>query len=1256
MRGHLPSVVFHGHFYQPPREDPWIDRVLHEPSATPYCDWNHRTLAECYRPVTEARLLDGSGRIRGILNTLEFMSWDAGPTLLRWLAREAPGTYAAFLEADARSRARLRFGNAMASPYHHMILPLASRRDKVTEVRWGIEDFRRRFGRAPEGLWLPETAVDLETLDVLVREGIAFTVLAPGQVDCVPPGGGPARVRLGRGRSIAVFVYDGPLSHGVAFGSLLGSAEGWIRRVSEIAASPGHDLLSLAADGETFGHHHPWSDMALAATLEGLEGRRDLRLENFASYLDRHPPRKDVELIEPSSWSCAHGVERWRSECGCRAAPEHQSQQAWRGPLRAALETLAGGIHEVFEREAGRAFDDVWQVRDDFGSTLDRGTSAQRTFVRSQAGTPLEDGEVERLLDLLEAERESLRMFTSCGWFFDDLAGLETLQLLRFAARAIDLVGDPELEMEERLQSDLAAGRSNDPEEGDGRRIWERRIRMPSASPIWPGGSPVSELLRGTPAEGELTASVRRFLRAPGPEAAHGVIALATSIGAVDPRQLIAAQSLLARGIVREEGEADATIMEVARSLGFGDGMLTPRSTGGVGPIRFVFGLHLHQPVGNFDEVFRTHADRVYLPLLERLSDHGVLPLTLHVSGPLLEWLSAAAHPLLDRIGTLASAGDVELLLSGFHEPVLPALAREERVEQIRWMKEWIESRFGVEASGLWLTERVWEPDLVEDLVRAEVRYTLVDDRHFLTAGLPPHVLHRPHRTESGGRSLTLLPIDEKLRYLVPFRPVEELEAYLRSLRAEDHPLAILADDGEKFGGWPGTAAWVWESGWLDAFVGTMRRLVEDGVVELSRAGDAVDEVAPLGPSYLPSGSYREMEGWSLPASATVALEAAEQALEAAGAPAATSRFLRGGHWRNFLAVYPESGRMHRKAQLLSALARERGAPEEVRRILGRARCNDPYWHGVFGGLYLRHLRGAIWASLAEAEERLRGEEGLSIERVRGASEGGEELWVHSRHFSSLVNPSLGGAIVELTHFADRANLADVLTRRWESYHRSWAPNAPGHEGAHVPGAEQRGDPVEGGTDLGGMPSIHDLEARLGVAELPPFDREDRTLTVERVLPGHLSPEAYTQADYDPIRSWSLERPEYAWNEARGEVEVAFVFSGRGSLEKSIRWTESGSVTLEYRWDPVDFPPDALFAPEFSLAREVPIETDPEPAGVWKYEIRTVSKSESGAEESVQGVSVTPFWPSEAGRARVHLCVGSDVRDRPVRGKDVPEA
>jgi hypothetical protein len=635
-----------------------------------------------------------------------------------------------------------------------------------------------------------------------------------------------------------------------------------------------------------------------------------------------------------------------------------------------------------------------------------------------------------------------------------------------------------------------------------------------------------------------------------------------------------------------------------------------------------VFGLHMHQPVGNFDAVFQSHADQVYLPLLERLAERGALPITLHISGPLLEWMESHGHRLLDVVGRLASEGHAEILLSGFYEPVLPALSSPDRKEQIAWMREWIARRFGTEADGLWLTERVWEPDLVVDLADAGVRYTLVDDRHFLVAGFDRPDLHRPHMTESSGRSLALLPIDERLRYLIPFRPPEEVEDYLRDLRAADRPLAILADDAEKFGGWPGTAAWVWAEGWLDRFLDTMSRLTAEGTVRMVTAGGAVASVASRGPAHLPSASYREMESWSLPPAASLELERIAIRLgsgDLGGAGSGGDSFIRGGHWRGFLAKYSESRRMHAKAQLLSALCRSRGDPPEARRAIGRAQCNDVYWHGVFGGLYLRHLREANWANLARAEGLLRTGEGIAVERVDADGNGREDLWIHSDRFSCILSPADGGAVAELTWFEEEKNLADVLTRRWESYHRS----SPEEEGAE--------------TAESGAPSIHDLEARLAFDELPPYDYEERMLTAERVLPEDLTPEAYARSDYDPVRSWTQASMEVRVLEKARSIAVVMRSPSPAGLEKTVVVRSNGSLKIHYRWDPVSFPPDAWFAPELSLSRDVQPTFVPAPADLWRYDIRTYSKSERGAEEAIQGISITPLWPCRLGRATIEI-------------------
>jgi alpha-amylase/alpha-mannosidase (GH57 family) len=446
-------VVLHGHFYQPPRENPWTGAIDQEKTAAPDHDWNARINRECYAPL-------GSIPIGAIdsdpprINAYSFVSFDVGPTLLSWLEREARPTLEAMVQGDRASRKRLGHGNAIAMPYHHLILPLCSRRDKTTEVRWGIADFKRVFGRDPAGMWLPETAVDRETLDVLAEEGIAFTVLAPHQVAAPPSSGVAGRVRTSGGRSIAVFAYDGALSHDVAFGQLLKDAVLWEKQL--IAEAKGRQVLSLAMDGETFGHHHVYADLALGALLRRLATLRAVRLENFASALAAHPEGPDLDLVAPSSWSCIHGVERWRADCGCKMAPEQSSQQRWRTPLRAAVDWLAGEVHGRFERAANGG--DPWRRRDELGP------GAVPAFPADDAGR------------LAEMERSVLRAMTSCGWFFDDFAGLEGRQSLRYAAHAIALAGDDAPRLEAGFLDCLADAMSNDAAAGSARDFYLNQI------------------------------------------------------------------------------------------------------------------------------------------------------------------------------------------------------------------------------------------------------------------------------------------------------------------------------------------------------------------------------------------------------------------------------------------------------------------------------------------------------------------------------------------------------------------------------------------------------------------------------------------------------------------------------------------------------------------------------------------------------------------------------------------------------------
>jgi 4-alpha-glucanotransferase len=641
-------------------------------------------------------------------------------------------------------------------------------------------------------------------------------------------------------------------------------------------------------------------------------------------------------------------------------------------------------------------------------------------------------------------------------------------------------------------------------------------------------------------------------------------------------------------------------------------------------PIRFVFGLHLHQPVGNFDHVFKEHVRDVYRPLLEHLSGRSFLPIVLHLSGPLLEWLEEYDTSYLDLLGRLVADRRVELLVAGFYEPVLASLPRADRVEQIQWMQEAVRSRFGVSARGLWLTERVWEPELAADLADAGVRYALVDDRHFLVSGFASDRLHAPYWTESDGKRVALFPIDERLRYLIPFRPPEETAAYLRELRGAGHQLAVLADDGEKFGGWPGTKEWVYERGWLAQFMETIGGLVESGEVQLSTLSDALETVPSGGIAYLPTASYREMEGWALPPDPALRLIRLERDLGEARVASPDGALIRGAHWRNFLVKYPESNRMHKKMQALSLLCRLRGDPPAARRAIGRAQCNDAYWHGVFGGLYLPHLREAIWRNLALAEQLLRRGESVEAEVLDLDVDGHDEIWVHSDQFSAVLSPRRGGVIEEYTIFANGTNYASALTRRPEAYHDTALENQ----------AEANRD-AESGT-----PSIHDIEEGIRLDHRPPLDADDRALFVDRVLPAVLDVSQYATGEYQAIRSWAGTPVAFTIERHAQAIEIACSSAspeGPGTaLHKQIRFAADGTLSVAYRWDPSLGQPDDLFASELSLFAALELRTDPL-ADIWAFPIETVAKSERGLDRTRQGDSLTLRWPVHLGEATIEI-------------------
>jgi alpha-amylase/alpha-mannosidase (GH57 family) len=464
-------VCIHGHFYQPPRENPFTGEVELQPTAHPYPNWNARINAESYGPNLSAPILDETSAVVERVNNYEWISYDVGPTLLSWLESHDQETYEGIIAADRQSMAHLGGqGSAMAQSYNHTILPLSNDADRRTQIKWGIADFRHRYGRPPEGMWLPETAVDSRTLEILVDEGIEFTVLSPYQAAGAETeaghyvDGGDAAVDSRRayyvepspGKRIAVFFYDGPLSQQIAFGGLLDDGRVLARRLlTSLEGSEGDAALAhVATDGETYGHHHRFGEMALAAAIDTIRAAPGARLVNYASFLSDHPPRLRAGIVEDSSWSCVHGVERWRSDCGCSTGGDPGWHQEWRGPLRDALDWLRDQALVDFEASRGRLLTAPWEARDAYVEVLLGRTAGD--FV-DQYGVPgIDTAGAEEAAGLLEIQHRAMLMYTSCGWFFNDISGLETVFVLRQAGRVIDLMRavtdrDPEPEFLRRL-------------------------------------------------------------------------------------------------------------------------------------------------------------------------------------------------------------------------------------------------------------------------------------------------------------------------------------------------------------------------------------------------------------------------------------------------------------------------------------------------------------------------------------------------------------------------------------------------------------------------------------------------------------------------------------------------------------------------------------------------------------------------------------------------------------------------------------
>jgi alpha-amylase/alpha-mannosidase (GH57 family) len=495
-------ICIHGHFYQPPRENPWLESIEMQDSAFPFHDWNERITFECYAANTASRILGSDQDIVDIVNNYSRISFNFGPTLLSWMEQQDPDAYQAILQADRDSLDNFSgHGSALAQVYNHIIMPLASRQDKYTQIIWGIRDFEYRFKRKPEGMWLAETAVDTDTLDILAENGIQFTVLAPRQAKAVRRMGDsnwtdvsgdrvnprvPYLCRLPSGRSIVLFFYDGLVSQDVAFKGLLKNGQHFADRLMQ--AFPDDDgmeaqLVHIATDGESYGHHHRHGDMALAYCLSHIEAHSLAKITNYGEFLSKFPPVYEAQIFENSSWSCVHGVERWRNNCGCNSGGNPHWHQQWRAPLRQALDWLRDELIPVYEKGMKRCVNDPWAVRNDFIEViLHRSPETIERFMQKHLCREVSDAEKILFVKLLEMQRHALLMYTSCGWFFDEVSGIETIQILQYASRAIQLAEEVHpvtsiFQLEKTFLQKLAAVPSNLSQYGNAAVLYEQKVK-----------------------------------------------------------------------------------------------------------------------------------------------------------------------------------------------------------------------------------------------------------------------------------------------------------------------------------------------------------------------------------------------------------------------------------------------------------------------------------------------------------------------------------------------------------------------------------------------------------------------------------------------------------------------------------------------------------------------------------------------------------------------------------------------------------
>lgn len=627
--------------------------------------------------------------------------------------------------------------------------------------------------------------------------------------------------------------------------------------------------------------------------------------------------------------------------------------------------------------------------------------------------------------------------------------------------------------------------------------------------------------------------------------------------------------------------------------------------------LSFLFAVHNHQPVGNFDHVFDKAFEDCYRPFLRTVADYPSFKFALHFSGPLWDRMREREKESWALIERMADRGQIELLGGGYYEPILAVIPERDRNGQIGFMSDFLERHFGRRPRGVWLTERVWEPQLAGTLAGQGIEYTLLDEEHFRMAGV--RNIHAHYITEDEGRSLRLFPIDKTLRYLIPFRPLDEIQAALEGI-ADGGGVAILGDDGEKFGLWPGTKKWVYEEGWLRRFL----EFIEREGIRTRTFSEVLDETAPAGRVYLPPASYEEMSEWVLEPEDFEAFKTLK-----AGSPAAARRFLRGGFFRDYFLKYPEADHLHKRMLHVSAEVARHPQARDARIELFKGQCNDPYWHGVFGGLYLPHLREAAYRHLIEAEAKLSLAAGWEVSDFN--LDGRPELIWRGKTFQLILDPGRGGSLAECDFLPERRNISDVLSRRRESYHHYEEPDGAG----------------EG-------PSIHELRRRVPpeAADLLRYDWHPRLSLLDHFLHPDTTLESFQRIDYGEQGDFVTQ--PYDWTLEAGAAILSrrgSIWAGEERLPVSVTkriLPGDAVVRIAYRVENLsDRMLTAVFAPEsnFSL---FPFEFEASggravflkrivweavaPDALWHFPLRTLSQSESGYDIIHQGICLVPLW------------------------------